>query len=151
VRYVPLKTWNFWWLGVDYDPASGRGRLRRAPDEMVGWAYWSRLQWHTLWNNDGRLCLQVGQRRWFADEGWTARIDDYGPVRMFSLVRGTECALRRRYSRLAVGIGAILDDDDGERADFFRWASRTWHDVDRQKQFLTWAWTFPRGPMPSSF
>jgi hypothetical protein len=138
VPFVTLRNSNLWWLGVTFDPAVGRGRVHRLADGVgiAGWAYWTRFKWHALWNNGGRLCLQVGGRQWFVDEGWTASVEDHGPFRVFTVARGSERVLTRRYSRLRVGLRAMLDDDDGELGDFFLWASRTWSDKGRQEHLL---------------
>jgi hypothetical protein len=126
VPTVPLLSWTFHWLGVDFNPAQGRAKVRRPPKSIVGWAYWSRFKWNALWNNKGRLCLQVGGRQFFHDEGWVATLEDRGIFRIFRLVRGPECAVVRRYSRVKIAALEIISDDNWGMTDFWRWVSETW-------------------------
>jgi hypothetical protein len=140
VSTVPLGCLRFSWLGVHFDPSSGRGRWHRRPTAVRGFAYLTRFAWHALWNNGNRLCLQVGSRQWFADEGWTASVTKHGPLRTFRLVRGEVQALKRTYLVSGWEVLSAISDDPWANDDFFLWAAKIWSDRDQHQYFLEGPW-----------
>lgn len=110
-----------------------------------GFAHWSGFRWYALWNNDGRLCFQVGSNRWFADEGWSASIKTARLTRTFRLARASELALKHTYcvpllAALQRRIDVAWDDLDEGLSDFFRWAADIWSDRDHHEHFLQDVW-----------
>jgi hypothetical protein len=150
VSTVPMDCWNIRWLGVRFDPSSGRGRIHLHPRDIRGLACWTRGQWHALWNDNGRICLQVGPRKWYADEGSVASIREDGRDRVFRLVRGSDCQLEHRYVNPNVRwwnkFDVSRDDLDDLMGDFFLWATRIWSDKNGHRNFIQGAWR--RSPPP---
>jgi len=140
VSTAPLGSLKFSWLGIHFDPSNGRGLLCRRPVNIRGFAHWTRFRWHALWNNGNRLCLQVGARQWFADEGWTASVTRHGPIRIFRLVRGTDQALKRTYSVSGWEVLSAIFDDPWAGDDFYSWATTIWSDRSQHQYFLGGPW-----------
>jgi hypothetical protein len=144
VSPVPLRCWTFQWTGVRFNPGDGSGRVHLHPSGIRGWAYWRWFRWHALWNNNGRLCLQVGARQWFPEDGWRASVEDAWGRRTFKLVRGTEVALKRTYGTVGTGVMRRIDVTwdalDESMSDFFRWTATVWSDRHEQQYLLQGPW-----------
>jgi len=144
---VPLGHLKFSWLGVQFDPPSGRGRLHRRSSSVRGFAHFTRFMWHALWNNDNRLCLQIGSRQWFADEGWTASVTRHGPVRVFRLARGQDQALTITYLVSGWEVLSAVFDDPWAIDDFYSWVTGIWSDRSSHQEMLT-KWNCHEGSSP---
>jgi hypothetical protein len=131
---VPLQHSTFWWLGVRFNPANGRGRVHLRPGSACGFGLWTRFKWHVLWEKEGRLCFQVGRKQWFRDEGWLARVDSWGEIRTFRLFRGSEVAFKHTYTTFGTVLSRLIDVTwdglDESLSDFFRNVADRWAAAD---------------------
>lgn len=141
---VPLQCWNFPRLGLRLNPNRGTGRLMLLCENTRGEAYRFRGQWHALWNDNGRLCLQIGGQKWYAEEGWIASLREIGKYRVFELSKGQKKAITLQYrnpnERWWNKIDATRDDLDDLMSDFFLWVARVWSDRDSHRAFVQGAW-----------
>jgi len=146
---VALQCWNIQRLGVRFDPSRGSGRLTRLGEDIRGQAYRFRGQWHVLWNDTGRICLQIGDRKWYVEEGWAASLREGGKDRIFALSKGRDKAVELRYGnpneRWWNKIDVTRDHLDDLMGDFFLWVAQVWSDKDSHRAFVQGAWK-RRGP-----
>lgn len=137
---IPLDFWNIRWLGVRFDPTSGRGRIHLHPTDVRGLACWTRGRWYALWSDSGRICFQAGPKKWYSDEGWSATITDVGQERVFRLAKGRDCQLEHRYLnpnlRWWNRIDVSRDPLDDLMGDFFLWAANILSDKEGHKNFI---------------
>jgi hypothetical protein len=146
---IPLRFWNMRWLGVRFNPETGRGIVWRPGVRVQGVAYLADARWYSLWNNGGRICLQIGRKQWFVDEGWVASIRTEGLHRIFTLGRGTDCVLVKKYRdprrKWWNRIDPARDQLDDIMDDFWLWMVDVWTDKDSHRRFVDGPWHIP-GP-----
>jgi hypothetical protein len=135
-----LRFWNMRWLGVRYFPRSGRGIVWAHSKDTLGAAYLAHHRWYALWYYGGKLCLQVGRKRWYAEDGWDASLAEVGDSRVFKLRKGAECVFEIRYMNPGLRwwnkADATRDDLDDLMEDFFLWVARTWANKTAHKNLL---------------